>query len=258
MVNRQIDDAIALIPAFNGKNMPLSSFIRTCKRARRMIPEYPEELFTQTVVRKLYDAAYVAVDGQNPRSLLALCSRLRQKFGTYYSFDHHRAELKNILMAEYEPVIDYIARVQDLHEALLDEERYWGELTETKQREIDDLALKSFWWGLPLDYHPKLNAASCISLREAYDKAIKFHVSIQYERDRRGLVRPQPQPKPRSYNNKPMDYYYFESKRVNNNRRAYNNISNARPAKPPPSPDTCNYCGKVGHAELPTPKTQKT
>lgn len=36
-------------------------------------------------------------------------------------------------MAENELVIDYVARVQDLHEVLLDEERFWGELTEIKR-----------------------------------------------------------------------------------------------------------------------------
>lgn len=143
-----------------------------------MIPEYPEKLFTQATVRKLFGAAYITFDGQNPRTVLALCSRLRQTFGTYYSSDHHRAELRNILTGENEPVIDFIERVQDLHEAILDEERYWGKLTNIKQKEIDELALESFCSGLPLNYHPYLNAAICGSLREAYYRAIQIHAPI--------------------------------------------------------------------------------
>lgn len=109
--SRQIDKALAIIPSYIGKNMPLSSFIRACKRARQMIPTYPEDLFTQAAVRKPYDSAYVAIDRHNPRTMLALCSRLRQTLGTYHSLDYHRTELKNVFMSENEQVIDYIGRV---------------------------------------------------------------------------------------------------------------------------------------------------
>lgn len=71
-----------------------------------------------------------------------------------------------------------------------------GRIDRNKKREIDDLALKSFCSGLPIYYHPYINSSTCKTLREAYDRAIQLHAAIQYERDRRGLVRPQPQRNP--------------------------------------------------------------
>lgn len=107
MPNHQVNEALALIPKYDGKNIPLSSFINLlCKRARQMIPAYPEKLFTQATIRKLHDSAYVAMDWHNPRTMLALCSRLRQTLGSYHSIDYHRIELKNVLMSENEQVVD--------------------------------------------------------------------------------------------------------------------------------------------------------
>lgn len=239
--NHQVSEALASIPRYDGKNMPLSSYIRACKRARQLIPTYPEELFTQAAIRKLQDSAYVAIERHHPRTMLELGSRLRQTLGTYYSLDFHRAELRNVLMSETEPIIDYIGRVQDLHEGLLDEERFWGGLTESKKQEIDELALKSFCSGLPLDYHPYLNDLRCRDLGDAYDKAIQLHSSIQHEWDRRGLARPRPQYKTKSYQERPMDYYYYESKRKS--------TPNTRPTRPPPDPGACSYCERIGHTQ---------
>lgn len=146
--NYSIRETMNIVPRFDGKNMTVNTFIRACRRAREMMPS--TSVITATngklMINNSKGVAYTTIvdcDIETFRVINFLCNRLRQIFGTYPTHEHYRSELQNILMRNNESMIEYIGRVKDLYQALIDEIRSRQGITEDKQCEIDDLTLQS-------------------------------------------------------------------------------------------------------------------
>lgn len=199
--NESIRKAMKIVPRFDGKNMPVYSFIRACRRAREMMPSTSEPTVTKLMINKLHGAAYRAVEGHTVQTIDSLCNRLRQIFGSHHTHEHYRSELRNILMRNNESMIEYINRVKDLYQALLNEERNSQEITKIKQDEIDEFALRSFCDGLPLDYHRLITISTCRDLTDAYDQALELYAKMEYEKERRRDLLSPRKPRPETRQN---------------------------------------------------------
>ncbi|XP_035742775.1 uncharacterized protein LOC118450894 [Vespa mandarinia] len=157
-----------------------------------------------------------------------LCNRLHQIYRTYPTHEHYRSELQNILMRNNESMIDYIGRVKDLHQALIDEIGSKQELTEDKQCEIDDLTLQSFCDGLLLKYQRLIIPRLCRNLSDAYDQALELYAKMEYEKERRRDLSPPRNAKYRN-NNRQSNRERRAQERYNESRFRNNRNKSTRP-----------------------------
>ena len=56
-----LKEAIATIPTYDGQNMTVLQFMRTCKQARDMIPNRMKKILTKLTIDKLRGRAYSAI-----------------------------------------------------------------------------------------------------------------------------------------------------------------------------------------------------
>lgn len=176
-------EATECIPSFDGYNIPLSQFIRACRRAKETVPPSSERNLTKILVNKLRGRAYYAVEDEPCDTITQLIDLLNGTFGSPNSIDQYRGELSMSYIQRNEHILDYISRVKDLRTAILDAERRTrGTLHHRTVAEIDALTARSFCDGLPLQYRLQMtsehrenpfeafSAAKSLAKREELDK----------------------------------------------------------------------------------------
>lgn len=146
-------EALEVVPYFDGNNITLSEFARSCRRAREIIPPSSERNLTRLLVNKLRGRAYFAVEDEPCDTITQLLDLLDASFGSIKTIDQCKGELSTTFMKPNEHILDYIIRVKDLRYAILDRERREKGILDDKTIEnIDGLTARSFCEGLPSDY----------------------------------------------------------------------------------------------------------
>ena len=176
-------EATECVPSFDGYNIPLSQFIRGCRRAREIIPPSSERNLTKILINKLRGRAHYAVEDEPCDTVTQLIDLLNGAFGSSNTIDQYRGELSTSYIKKNEHMLDYISRVKDLRTAILDaERRTGGTLHPRRITEVDALTARSFCEGLPLQYRLQLtsehrenpfeafSAAKSLAKREELDK----------------------------------------------------------------------------------------
>jgi len=118
----QLKDVIETIPKYDGHNMTVQRFAKICERVLEIIPQYHEYHLVQLIINKLQGHASTIIEGTEYDSLSDLLKRLKLIFGLNKSVDQYRGELANIYMRPNENIFDYISRVQELKNAIIDGE----------------------------------------------------------------------------------------------------------------------------------------
>lgn len=146
-------EATESVPTFDGYNVPLSQFVRACRRARELVPSFSERNLTKLLINKLRGRAYYAVEDEPCETITQLIDLLTTAFGSPKTVDQYRGELSTVYIKPNEHMLDYISRIKELRAAILDtERREKGSVTHLLVKEIDKLTAKSFRDGLPLEY----------------------------------------------------------------------------------------------------------
>jgi len=165
-------EATEMVPMFNGYNIPLSQFAQSCRRARDLVPPSCEPTLTKLLINKLRGRAYSAVEGEVCETITQLIDELNRSFGAQKPIDQLRGDLCTIHLRRGEHVLDYISRVRELREAILDaERRSRGFLDYRATAEIDDSTLRAFLEGLPSGYRLYMRFENYVSLPEAFADA---------------------------------------------------------------------------------------
>ncbi|EZA46746.1 hypothetical protein X777_02191, partial [Ooceraea biroi] len=126
------------IPPFDGRNMPLSQFIRACRRAKEIFPPSSERNLTRLILTKLRGRAICAVENEICESVTQLADLLNGAFGSRKTINQYRGELSTIYLKPGEHILDYISRIKDLRSSIIDaERRARGTLTASTTAEID-------------------------------------------------------------------------------------------------------------------------
>ncbi|KYQ48567.1 hypothetical protein ALC60_12386 [Trachymyrmex zeteki] len=220
-------EATDSVPHFDGYNIPLAQFTRACRRARDIIPAPGERNLTKLLINKLSNRAYYAVEDEPCNSVTDLRDLLTDAtftFGTAKTQDQYRGELSIIYLKPGEHILDYISRVKDLRNAILDaERREHGELDSHFLADIDNLTTRSFYEGLSLEYrlqvspltHPRhtdmFAAAKAIAKRQELDKQ-RLETRPRYDREKETrLLNPIERPLAHSTPHKtnPLDRYNY-------------------------------------------------
>lgn len=181
--NIKFKDALESVPTFNGYNIPVLRFIRSCKRARDMFSPHLESSLTQLLRNKLKGHAATALEDYVFDNVTDFADRLKTLFGAAKTLNEFRGELGNISKNPSEHIIDYISRVKDLHTAIREAEvDSHGFSSRENRSSLNSDTLDCFIKGLPPDFRMRLKLESFLDLEDAFTKAIKVEKDI--ERDR--------------------------------------------------------------------------
>lgn len=171
-------DALESVPAFDGRNIPLSQFTRACRRAKDIVSPSAEKSLTRLLSHKLRGRAYYAVEDEPCESVTQLIDLLTGAFGSPKTIDQYRGELSTSYLKPGEHMLDYITRIKELRDSILHaERRQRGTLNSHTVEDIDGLTARSFCDGLPPEFRIQLS-------KEHYSKPFEAfsHVKILAKR----------------------------------------------------------------------------
>ncbi|XP_066600125.1 uncharacterized protein [Prorops nasuta] len=175
-------DVLTTIPIYYGSNLTYFQFARACKGAQKMVPIEAEPNLTRMLRTRLKGHAYLVVQDEDFLSVNDFLKILKHAFAPARSRYYYKGQLASIYKAAEESIIDYIARIKDLHTAILEDE----DLDEgtNSSKELNDFTLVSFIEGLPHDYKLYLRLEGYNTMREAFKNAIKYSKILDLERER--------------------------------------------------------------------------
>ena len=179
--NFALREAIASIPNFDGQNSSATRFIQACKQARTMVPRHMEGPLAKLIRGKLRGRAYAAVEDSECHSIETLCDILRDTFGPCMDIDELKGDLAHIYMRKREHILDYISRVKELRNAIIDCDR---DLVDT--RDIDKLTARRFLKGLPNQIYTNMHRVEDQPLPVIFREAIKNFQRLELEESRLG------------------------------------------------------------------------
>lgn len=173
------------VPLFDGYNPPLAQFARACRRALEIIPPAAERNLTRILINKLRGHAIWAVEDEPCNSVAQLIDLLTEAFGSHRTIDQYRGELASVYMRPREHVLSFIGRVKNLRTAILDTERQAkGRLDPRFVSDIDNLTIRSFCEGLPLEYRTFIKPDTYGQPSEAFADAKIAAKRLEIERER--------------------------------------------------------------------------
>lgn len=258
--NAMIREALELVPRYDGHNLPAWRFAKACKRVRESLPLLNESYLVTLIRNKLLNHAYLIVEDECHVTLDGLLDSLKRVFGSGKGPNYYRGQLSITFMKPGEHVLDYIGRVKDLRNNIVegDQELVNRTLNATETDAIDGFVFESFFEGLPPQYRCEFRPEDCCDLPELYAQAIA--ISKRIERDNIRYKNPPlvPQPRILTRTNDPAN-----ARPPNDHNRDYNNNNNNNYAPVPqnsqnhlqqrqnynkPFPTkVCNYCKGLGH-----------
>ncbi|KAG7189885.1 hypothetical protein KM043_018852 [Ampulex compressa] len=137
----RVHDVLQQIPPFDGYNIPITEYVRACKRARDILHPSAERELTKTLISQLQGRAYFVAEDERCENITQYTDLLVSAFGQTKSVDYYRGELSMIQMHPNEHMLDFISRVKILRSSIRDAERKEkGVLLESTEDEIDALA----------------------------------------------------------------------------------------------------------------------
>ncbi|XP_068990133.1 uncharacterized protein [Neodiprion pinetum] len=188
-----VEDALAVVPKFDGKNITVMQFNRACKRALEMVAPSLEGYLTRLIRSKLADRAYAVIEDENFATLQGLLDKLTEVFAPIRSANHYRGELGQLYKHSDEHVLDYIGRTRDIKTGLIEAERRKNrELTKSEIIRLDEEVLEAFIGGLPSDCRNAVLIKGYSNLKTAYERAIDASKALELDKDRarnRGVSR---------------------------------------------------------------------
>ncbi|XP_076390574.1 uncharacterized protein LOC143264993 [Megachile rotundata] len=176
-----LNEAVKMVPVFNGSSPTLLTFTRACKRARQLIPAHAEGTLVKLIIGHLSGHAAAAVEDEEIYTVAELCNTLKDIFGPQRTVDHYRGELASIYMKNGEHVLDFITRVKDLRDAILDCDRGAPNIDE-----INNFAKGCFIDGLMSPMRLEVKAVAAEPLKCVFREAISAFKRLELEKSRQG------------------------------------------------------------------------
>lgn len=242
-----IKEALNAIPDFDGEN--LNTFIRACKRAANIVPTHLEGELAQLLKFKLKDRAYVVVENYQFNTLDDFITRLKEIFSPYETLNNLRGKLDSLKKESNESMLDYINRVSDIKDAMLDRKRFdtLVHITQTEIRSIEKDIIDGFKDGLAPEIRNYLNPTKSSNLTDVFNDALFAEKQINRDLAKHG---PQNQNHSQNSENKNKREQYNNNNksqnRQNNNTDSQNKKSNSED-NTNQTEKICNYCKKPGH-----------
>lgn len=281
--NIKYKDALESVPIFTGSNIPVLRFVRACQKVLNQFGYDHEASLLLLLKNKLKGNAHTAFEDDMSLTIREFTDRLKSTFGSSKSVNEYRGELGSIIKLPSENAIQYIARVKDLHFAILEmDTEIWGHLSPEHRAQCESDTIDSFFNGLPPDFRMRVQQLRYRDLGDLFAKTIATEKQI--EKDQRFLklsnqAYPQrnvraafvskvpckhcnkqghdpencwtafPDKRPKGNGdryNRPSGNFNRNNNFGNPNRNNDNNRNNSNDNR---SKLHCSYCDKLGHVE---------
>lgn len=177
-----LQQALLHVPAFNGKNMPLKTFIQDVENGYTFVPEGLRDSFFKGVISKLKETARDAVNDKTINSIEDLSNILKEHFSPKKSYPHYCAEIQAVRLRRDETVLDYYTRIKQLRTSAIAalKDKFTDAQTTQMQPMLDGLALESFKRGLSDDL------IYAVSVQDPQNLEDAFKIVQRIERDMQG------------------------------------------------------------------------
>ena len=112
-----VQQALLHIPVYDGKNMPLKTFIQDVENGYSICPAGIRNAFFKGVIAKLRDTARDAVSGIDINTVARLKDSLKEYFSPKKNYLQFCAKIQGVQMRRNEPVIKYYGRIKKIMES---------------------------------------------------------------------------------------------------------------------------------------------
>ncbi|KAI4488732.1 hypothetical protein M0802_011342 [Mischocyttarus mexicanus] len=114
------------VPKFDGHNISVTQFTRACRRAFDSLPfgytSDTEASLTRLLLSKLSGHAYFAVENLKVNRVEILIDRLKETFLSSHDANYYRGQLATERLKSGEHVLEYVSRMRELTQSVMDEE----------------------------------------------------------------------------------------------------------------------------------------
>ena len=227
-------DTADTVPSFNGRNIPLHQFIKSCRHARRMVNPNAEYGLVQLIKNKLYGQASRVILSGEYNTIGDLISVLSSRFAPLHTSIQLYGELSKIAQFPNETTIDYSSRVSNL----LLQIRHCNTI-EVPGHEpqfninAEQNAVKAFLTGLKIEIYNRIRECAYTSLDRAINNAIKAEAEYNEYQTRTRLATGITQ------NNQCTNCFGYG--------HDVTNCSSQQVSCADWRQKTCQYCKKIGH-----------
>lgn len=181
-----LQQALLQVPSFDGKNMPLKSFLQDVESGQTLVPQLLMAAYFRGVCSKLRDIARDAVTDKNINSLEALTAALKEYFAAKKSYPQYCADIQAVRMRQNEKVISYYNRIRKIRSSAVSslKESFQDAEIVSMEKMLDGLALESFKRGLPDDLIYGVSVQNPNSLEDAYKIALRLEEDLKGSTER--------------------------------------------------------------------------
>jgi hypothetical protein len=240
----KLKDAIVSVPVFDGYRPSVFQFLRSCERARSIIPRHREPQLVKLLMNKLRGHAFLAVEDSGVVTLNDFGNKLTDMFGRGKTVNEYRGELETVFQRPGENILDYVDSVRNLRLAIIDSERCeYGSISRNVQDTIDWDTKEDSVKGLPNEVYLPVKVSGYQSLEDAYRQAVKATRELKQINDRMRYQRPTSSSNNNRNNVRPPNNNYTGNNRNNvnpsNNNYTGNNHNDRRSVPPSQSRPNC-------------------
>ena len=164
-----VQQALLHIPVYDGKNMPLKTFLQDVENGYSICPEGIKTTFFKGVIAKLRDTARDAVSGVEVNSVNNLRDALKEYFSPKKNYSQFCAEIQGVRMRRNESVIEYYGRIQKIMEGAKAslKEIFTQEEVPHMIKMLSGIALESFKRGLSDEFLYAFSVQEPVTLKAA-------------------------------------------------------------------------------------------
>ena len=177
-----VQQALLHIPPYDGKNMPLKTFLQDVENGVAICPEGIHNAFFKGVIAKLFyirDTARDAVCGLNIENVNDLKDALKDYFAPKKTYTHYCAEIQGIRMRKAKTVMEYYSRIKKIMESAKAslKDKFTAAQLPHMTIMLEGIALESFKRGLSDD----LLYAMSVQEPDTLDAALKIAQRVERE-----------------------------------------------------------------------------
>ena len=190
-----LKDAAEVVPAFDGKNIPLGQFLEGCSEAKDMVSPAAENNLVKLIRSKISGEARQSILGKTFDTIEALKDHFKDIYAPVRSVNQLLGELGNEYQREDEKVLTFANRLREIASRILEAQRVIvGTVDDTFKSSMESNVFDCFKRGLKPEIGNKLTAG--IAAGDAVKSAIRIEKELEAQKALRKNALPKADHKP--------------------------------------------------------------